>query len=176
MIRSFFSAPRLICALAVAASLLLAIPAAQAQIGGSSILLVASAKMKDPRFAKTVIVVTRHGRSAPLGVIIKNTDMLKKRIKDVVESLLEERSIEAVASGNLIFYRQTPESHQRLVQIADQMTEATLNGTELDGGIDPQVAKIIPMMKPLTNPTVEDPFEANRFDDIHDAEYDSLPL
>ncbi len=115
-------------------------------------------------------------RLVPLGVIIKNTDMLKKRIKDVVESLLEERSIEAVASGNLIFYRQTPESHQRLVQIADQMTEATLNGTELDTGVDPQVAKIIPMMKPIMNPIIEDPFEADRFDDIHDAEYDSLPL
>ena len=41
-----------------------------AQIGGSSILLVASTQMKDPRFARTVVLVTRHGRSPPLGVII----------------------------------------------------------------------------------------------------------
>jgi len=43
---------------------------ALAEISGSSILLVASTKMKDPRFERTVVVVTRHGRSAPLGVII----------------------------------------------------------------------------------------------------------
>ena len=41
-----------------------------AQIGGASILLVASTQMKDPRFARTVVLVTRHGRSPPLGVII----------------------------------------------------------------------------------------------------------
>ena len=43
---------------------------AQAQISGNSVLLVASTKMTDPRFARTVILVTRHGRSPPLGVII----------------------------------------------------------------------------------------------------------
>lgn len=42
----------------------------RAQIGGHSILLVASAQMTDPRFQKAVILVTRHGRSPPLGVII----------------------------------------------------------------------------------------------------------
>lgn len=41
-----------------------------AQIDGKSILLVASTQMKDPRFQRTVILVTRHGRSPPLGVII----------------------------------------------------------------------------------------------------------
>lgn len=43
---------------------------AHGQISGKSILLVASTKMKDPRFERTVVVVTRHGRSGPLGVII----------------------------------------------------------------------------------------------------------
>ncbi|HET6718638.1 MAG TPA: YqgE/AlgH family protein, partial [Rhodocyclaceae bacterium] len=41
-----------------------------AQIDGKSILLVASTQMQDPRFKRTVILVTRHGRSPPLGVII----------------------------------------------------------------------------------------------------------
>ena len=45
-------------------------PAAQAQISGNAILLVASVKMTDPRFARTVVLVTRHGRSPPLGVIL----------------------------------------------------------------------------------------------------------
>ena len=43
---------------------------AWAQISGSSILLVASTEMPDPRFSHTVILVTRHGRSPPVGVII----------------------------------------------------------------------------------------------------------
>lgn len=37
----------------------------------TSILLVASERMKDPRFKQTVVLVTRHGRSQrPLGVIL----------------------------------------------------------------------------------------------------------
>lgn len=43
---------------------------AQAQIDGPAVFLVAAAKMTDPRFANSVILVTRHGRSPPLGVII----------------------------------------------------------------------------------------------------------
>jgi hypothetical protein len=116
----------------------------------------------------------------PLGVIIKNTDMLKKRIKDVVESLLEERSIEAVASGNLVFYRQTPESHQRLVQIADQVTQASNSGELGDLGLDgtQQVAKVIPMLPRTTvDPTFADGPDSTSVDDDEDlAYYDSLPM
>lgn len=36
----------------------------------SSFLLVASQKMADPRFRKTVLVVTRHGNGGPIGVIV----------------------------------------------------------------------------------------------------------
>jgi putative transcriptional regulator len=43
---------------------------ASAQIGSASMLLVASNQLQDPRFARSVILVTRHGRSPPLGVII----------------------------------------------------------------------------------------------------------
>lgn len=42
----------------------------RAQMPGKSVMLVASVQMTDPRFHKTVLVVTRHGRSPPLGVII----------------------------------------------------------------------------------------------------------
>lgn len=41
-----------------------------AQINSHSILLVASTRITDPRFKRTVVLVTRHGRSPPLGVII----------------------------------------------------------------------------------------------------------
>ena len=63
LLRSLFV---LLCWLGLAA---LALPA-RAQISGSSIFLVASTQMSDPRFARAVLLVTRHGRSPPLGVII----------------------------------------------------------------------------------------------------------
>ncbi len=36
----------------------------------TSFLLVASKKMADPRFRKTVLVVTQHGKGGPIGVIV----------------------------------------------------------------------------------------------------------
>jgi putative transcriptional regulator len=38
--------------------------------GSSSFLLVASQQIADPRFRQTVILVTRHGNTGPIGVII----------------------------------------------------------------------------------------------------------
>lgn len=55
-----------------------------AQIDGKSILLVASTQMQDPRFQRTVILVTRHGRSPPLGVIIN------RRLKTGLGTLFPE--------------------------------------------------------------------------------------
>ena len=41
-----------------------------AALPAGSFLLVASRQMADPRFRKSVIVVTRHGNTGPIGVII----------------------------------------------------------------------------------------------------------
>lgn len=41
-----------------------------AQVSGTSILLIAGNKMQDPRFKNAVVLVTRHGRSPPIGVIV----------------------------------------------------------------------------------------------------------
>jgi len=43
----------------------------------SSFLLVASQKMADPRFRKTVLVVTRHGNAGPIGVIVNRPEEIK---------------------------------------------------------------------------------------------------
>ena len=43
----------------------------------SSFLLVASQHMPDPRFRKTVLVVTRHGHTGPIGVIINRPQKIK---------------------------------------------------------------------------------------------------
>ena len=38
----------------------------------SSFLLIASRKMKDPRFREAVILVTRHGHNGPIGIIVNH--------------------------------------------------------------------------------------------------------
>jgi putative transcriptional regulator len=43
----------------------------------SSFLLVASKQMNDPRFRKTVLVVTRHGNTGPIGVIVNRPQDIK---------------------------------------------------------------------------------------------------
>lgn len=40
----------------------------------TSFLLVASQQMPDPRFQKSVILVTRHGNSGPIGVIVNHSE------------------------------------------------------------------------------------------------------
>ena len=57
--------------LGVALSMLLLVPTtAMAQLPGASMLLIASNTLTDPRFSETVVLVTRHGRSPPIGVIV----------------------------------------------------------------------------------------------------------
>lgn len=60
----------LLSCLGIALAATFAAAPVQAQISGHSIFLVASTEMPDPRFARTVLLVTRHGRSPPVGVII----------------------------------------------------------------------------------------------------------
>lgn len=43
---------------------------ALAQQASSAMLLVASSRLGDPQFRETVVLVTRHGRSRPMGVIL----------------------------------------------------------------------------------------------------------
>jgi putative transcriptional regulator len=43
----------------------------------SSFLLVASKQMNDPRFRKTVLVVTSHGNTGPIGVIVNRPQDIK---------------------------------------------------------------------------------------------------
>jgi len=43
----------------------------------SSFMLVASQQMPDPRFRKTVLVVTRHGNTGPIGVIVNRPQNVK---------------------------------------------------------------------------------------------------
>ncbi len=46
-------------------------------LASSSFLLVASQQMADPRFRKTVLVVTMHGNTGPIGVIVNRPEDIK---------------------------------------------------------------------------------------------------
>ena len=47
-------------------------PNASAQLPATPMLLVAQAQLKDPLFRKSVVLVTRHGRSVPIGIILNH--------------------------------------------------------------------------------------------------------
>lgn len=47
------------------------------ETAASSFLLVASQQMNDPRFHKTVLVVTSHGHAGPIGVIVNRPQDIK---------------------------------------------------------------------------------------------------
>ena len=40
------------------------------ELSSASFLLVASQQIADPRFSKTVVLVTKHGKNGPIGIII----------------------------------------------------------------------------------------------------------
>ncbi len=44
---------------------------------GASFMLIAGKQMPDPRFRKTVLVVTTHGKSGPIGVIVNRSEDIK---------------------------------------------------------------------------------------------------
>ncbi|NJD26241.1 MAG: YqgE/AlgH family protein [Betaproteobacteria bacterium] len=57
----------------VAAALALSlagVPALAQQLDSHALLLVATPQLRDPIFAESVVLVTRHGRSRPMGVIL----------------------------------------------------------------------------------------------------------
>lgn len=68
-------------AMVFAAGLLLT-SAAQGQQPTTSLLLVARPQIKDPFFAESVVLVTRHGRSRPMGVILNKPTQTRSGLAD----------------------------------------------------------------------------------------------
>lgn len=54
----------------LALAALFAAPPARAQLEARAVVLVATPQLRDPLFAESVVLVTRHGRSRPFGVIL----------------------------------------------------------------------------------------------------------
>lgn len=54
----------------------------------------------------------------PLGFIIKESELLKRRVKEIIDSLMEERTIGQSKIGNETCYHKTPHAHALLAQMA----------------------------------------------------------
>lgn len=65
----------------------------------------------------------------PVGVILRGAEMLKRRAKEVLESLEEERSIERVTVGREVCYRRTPLAQAALVNMVEQQKAAAAAGS-----------------------------------------------
>lgn len=81
--------------------------AAAAELGAAAVLLVAAEGMKDPRFHRTVVLVTRHGRNqAPVGVIFNRVlDLPLDRLFPQVAAAAQHRLHYGgpVAPGQIVF-------------------------------------------------------------------------
>ena len=56
----------------------------------------------------------------PLGVVLREAEMLKRRAKEIIDSLVEEKAIAEVKINNQLYYKQTPEAQNALVQALNQ--------------------------------------------------------
>ena len=105
----------------------------------------------------------------PVGYILRESEMLKRRAKEILESLVEERAIRAEAVGNDLFYVRTPQAQAMLAQM---VVDAKLR--QQDGSRSNVVA--LPLRSVSDQPTVVmadapsiDPQQA---DDIDWASYE----
>jgi putative transcriptional regulator len=127
--------------LAFLLALFVALPeAALAQgIAGHSILLVASRKIDDPHFQQSVVLVTRHGRSAPIGVIINRP--LDKHLGDALPNLpgADKQRLHLggpVAPNRLVFLFRGDSSPPGTIEVIDKVffgQQASLLGDLLAG-------------------------------------------
>lgn len=107
----------------------------RAQIGGASILLVASTQMQDPRFMQTVVLVTRHGRSPPLGVIINRP--LPTTLSEIIPQLPDDEAKRPlffggpIAPNTLVFLFRSSKGSDDAIAVAKDIhlgrSSATLN-------------------------------------------------
>lgn len=64
----------------------------------------------------------------PLGYIIKESELLKRRAKEVIESLLEERTIDRVTVNREDCYFRTPFAQAAMMQMVANATAAQASG------------------------------------------------
>jgi hypothetical protein len=103
----------------------------------------------------------------PLGVIIREAELLKRRVNEILDSLMEERTIATQKIGDETCYFLTPQMHARLVQMAREYDET-------DSLSDPTMGQVLTLRPPRQVP--ETPLvpvsDALNDDDIDWATFD----
>ena len=92
----------------------------------------------------------------PIGVILRDSEMLKRRCKEILESLEEERMIQPIRVNDVACYQQTPQAAALLAQFVHQGREAA-EANEYGGA---QVVALPPPKLPPMAP------EADVIDDL----------
>lgn len=82
----------------------------------------------------------------PLGVIINKSQMLKRRVMEIIDSLSEERSIKRETVNGQVCYVRTPDEHQALVEMLRSQEAAFAANV---GGTVPNVVAFKPKLTPL---------------------------
>lgn len=102
----------------------------------------------------------------PLGYVIKEAELLKRRAKEVIESLLEERTIEQLQIGKETCYRRTPQAHAALAQMVTNYQAAAAAGAAGNGNllVLPPPAPAIPLVPQHDLLNTVDPEDADDID------------
>lgn len=99
----------------------------------------------------------------PLGFIVKESELLKRRVREVLDSLMEERTIAQSKVNGEICYHRTPHAHALLAMMARPSLHAGLVGAN-----GQTVGMVLPMRPPLPqSPLIPeaDALDMNDYDD-----------
>ena len=75
-----------------------------------------SRDMKDRRS----VLLAIGDQPTPTGVVIRRAELLKRRTQEILDSLLEERAIDAVSVNGVLCYYRTPQRHEALIGLGDK--------------------------------------------------------
>lgn len=75
----------------------------------------------------------------PLGVIIKSSDLLKRRVTEILDSLAEERMVRMERVNGQVCYTRTPDEHQMLFDMVKTQESAS--------SADPAGGSVVPMVR-----------------------------
>lgn len=99
----------------------------------------------------------------PLGVVIRTSDLLKRRVMEIIESLTEERMVRAEKIAGQVYYVRTPLEHQALIDSVKSAEEAANAGSNVVSFRPAPVIPIAPLV-PVQHQLDDDDIDWATFD------------
>jgi hypothetical protein len=116
---------------------------------------------------RAAVLRTISDMPTPLGYVIRESELLKRRVKEIIDSLTEERTIEAMKVNGEVCYRKTPHAHQLLVQMARGIpSDPNTPGVVIPMRPPAPSVPLLPAADVLndTDPSEEDDIDWSRYD------------